>query len=154
MTGPMFEQQSAPGSTADELPIAARIGGYGGLLPFAGCAALAWWSPMALAALQAYGVVILSFVGAVHWGRALAGPAPSSVDGLIGWSVVPALLAWPLALLPVVAALPLLALAFALWRVFEFRYCDRSLPRWYARLRTELTAGAVVALLVGTLAAQ
>ena len=55
--------------------------GYGGLLPFVGTALTFFldrhhgsvWLHMALA----YGAVILSFVGALHWGFAMAHPAAS-----------------------------------------------------------------------------
>ena len=45
--------------------------GYAGLLPFFGGLALLWYPPMAdlgISALTLYAAVILSFVGAVHWG--------------------------------------------------------------------------------------
>ena len=51
-----------------------------GLLPFLATALLSWiaaedWRGVALYALAAYGAVILSFLGAVHWGLALRAPA-------------------------------------------------------------------------------
>ena len=56
--------------------------GIAGLIPFAAGAALALLSDdaaAARAALLAYGAVILSFLGAVHWGLALAsGPADTN----------------------------------------------------------------------------
>jgi hypothetical protein len=76
--------------------------GYGGLLPFVGLAAFSWLGPPVLpidaaASLRAYGAVILSFVGALHWGFAmnLAGLDAPSRDRLYVWSVVPSLLAFP-----------------------------------------------------------
>ena len=79
--------------------------GYGGLIPFLVLtpaslfdAHHAWtWSD----ALFAYGAVILSFIGALHWGFAMVLPgldASRRVRTLI-WSVVPALIAWPALLL-------------------------------------------------------
>lgn len=91
--------------------------GLAGLLPFAG-SALAFfaapdsWAGFAEGALIAYGAVILSFLGAVHWGLALRAPAEEAGWGparlLLG--IVPALLGWVALLLPDVFALPLLAL--------------------------------------------
>ena len=52
------------------MPQIARLLGYGGLIPFAALAALALGSSQSAAwihALIAYGAVILSFVGALHW---------------------------------------------------------------------------------------
>ena len=50
--------------------------GYGGLLPFVGLAALAGFDPHHLLAwsdaLVGYGAVILSFIGALHWGVAMS----------------------------------------------------------------------------------
>lgn len=92
--------------------------GLAGLLPFAGCALAFFaapdsWSGFAEGALIAYGAVILSFLGAVHWGLALRAPVEEAPSGparlLLG--VVPALLGWVALLLPDVFALPLLALA-------------------------------------------
>jgi len=52
-----------------------RLLGYAGLFPFFAAAAAALlgpppWRGAALSALAAYGAVILSFLGAVHWGLA------------------------------------------------------------------------------------
>jgi hypothetical protein len=79
--------------------------GYGGLLPFIGLSigsvvdhhhALIW-----VDALHAYGAVILSFVGALHWGFAMLANDLDDAerDARYLWSVIPALLAWPALLL-------------------------------------------------------
>ena len=68
--------------------------GYGGLVPFASVprrmAARRCSPPMELIGAANYGAVILSFVGAIHWGLRcrMAGVYWFS------WSVTPALLAW------------------------------------------------------------
>lgn len=61
------------------LPISVAWLGYGGLLPFVALAGIGWWAPgtplwgtpLWGTALLAYGAVILSFVGALHWGFAM-----------------------------------------------------------------------------------
>lgn len=88
--------------------------GLGGLLPFLLCAGLIMlhplWAVGASRALIAYGAVILSFLGAVHWGFALSermalvdGAVEGAVDGVVEaagqrsrlvFGVAPALLAW------------------------------------------------------------
>ena len=91
--------------------------GLAGLLPFAG-AALAFfaapdsWRGFAEGALIAYGAVILSFLGAVHWGLALRAPVEEAPMGpaRLTLGVLPALVSWVALLLPDVFALPLLAL--------------------------------------------
>lgn len=74
--------------------------GYGGLLPFVLLTIATavdkddavFWSQ----ALFSYGSVILTFVGALHWGFALAIPGipDKQRDAVLIWSVVPALVAW------------------------------------------------------------
>jgi len=97
--------------------------GRAGLLPFLAGAALAWWARAdgspglaahAAQALLAYGAVIVSFLGGLHWGLAMRQAAPQA--SLLGWGVVPSLLAWPALLLP--PAQGLLLLAASLWLCF------------------------------------
>lgn len=127
------------------LPSAALLGGYGGLIPFFGLAAWLWVHPPGAAGrvLAVYAAVILSFVGAVHWGWALSG---RSAPSRYAWSVVPALLAWIWASLAPLAALPLLAASFALVWYKERSDLGTDLPAGYRRLRTHLTAGVVASL--------
>lgn len=46
--------------------------------------------------LLSYGAVILSFVGALHCGFAMAHPATAEqgVSGMYVWSIMPALVGW------------------------------------------------------------
>jgi hypothetical protein len=51
-----------------------------------------------------YGVVIVTFLGAVHWGVALATPLTSPIayqlaNAAYVYSVLPSLVAWPVALM-------------------------------------------------------
>ncbi len=143
--------RGADTSPASRLPASALMGGYGGLVPFFGLAAWLWIHPGAVAGhvLTVYAAVILSFVGAVHWGWSLAGRADSA---RYAWSVVPALLAWVWASLTTAIALPLLAATFALVWHKERRELAAGLPRGYRRLRTHLTAGVVAGLLAAWIA--
>lgn len=96
--------------------------GYGGLLPFIGLTALilfwaeyrAFFSIM----LVGYGAVILSFVGALHWGFAmtLQGLTAKQRQERLVWSVIPALIGWVGTLLPV--PLGCLVLTFGLSAIF------------------------------------
>ena len=126
--------------------------GYGGLAPFVICAAAAYDSTPMLAdygliGAANYGAVILSFVGAIHWGLAMQ-------DGRnvywFSWSVTPALLAWAaISLLDVRLSMLALVTAFALsWSVDRQAFQRGLLPAWYMRLRHILTGGAVFGLLV------
>jgi hypothetical protein len=143
-----------------------RIGtllGNLGLLPFFVLALLSWpWggtaSPRLQFALVGYAAVILSFLGAVHWGLALANPGltkPQSWN-VLGWSVLPALLGW-LGLLMLLFGIPAaMVFAFLIGDLLLVRVVDGRLaplyatpvPAWYLALRTRLTVAACAALLV------
>ncbi|WP_196799775.1 MULTISPECIES: DUF3429 domain-containing protein [unclassified Thioalkalivibrio] len=133
-----------------------QVLGYAGLVPFLVLGVGAWmaqpeWQAFALEALAFYGAVILSFLGAIHWGLYLAdrshrvGPLAAPV-----WAVVPAILAWLALLQPLPEALMTLAALFlgVLW-VDRFSLRERPLPRGYMSLRLVLTAGAIVSLASG-----
>ena len=129
-----------------------------GLLPFLAGAVAAWWLPVerlpgTAFAVAAYGAVILSFLGGVHWG--LAAPAGRPLQ--LGFSVLPPLVAWVALLaanLPAVdVALWSLAAAFAIMLFCDLLAAGRNLtPDWYPRLRLPLSLGAVVCLAAAALA--
>jgi hypothetical protein len=93
-----------------------------GAIPFLFCGGLVLLypvdSPLAIQALIAYGAVILSFVGAVHWGFVLSRPEPSDTAGTdkrsLGLGVLPALVGWVALLVQLRFHLPALALFFLL----------------------------------------
>jgi hypothetical protein len=137
------------GAMPDRLPDAARVLGPAGLLPFAGLAALAAlgepWAPFAL---LAYGASILAFLGAVHWGFALADG--EAAWGRMGLGVVPSLIAWVALLLPEGAGLVLVALALLGTAAVETWAAGAGLvPAAYLRLRWMLSIGAAASCLAG-----
>jgi hypothetical protein len=138
------------------LPPLARQLGYAGLIPFGMCALALWladasYKPMLHQALVAYAAVILTFVGAFHWGLALARHADGrDMPVAWAWSVVPALVAWAALLLPLHYASPFLSITLIVcWVV------DRALLRHepfagdFMRLRTHLTFAAWLCIVVG-----
>lgn len=141
------------------LPRPAAWLGLAGLLPFIAGAlaalAAAPGSPLhatALAALGAYGAVILSFLGAVHWGLALAEPGrpPTVTAARLGLGVVPSLLAWAALLLPPAAGLGLIAAGILATAGIETMASRRGLvPEGYLRLRWLLSPGAAHCLAIG-----
>jgi Protein of unknown function (DUF3429) len=124
-----------------------------GFLPFALC--LFWllgtepsepnWH-LALLAMRAYAIAILSFLGGVRWGAALGEEGAARTF----WhSVVPALLAWSTIFMQPVLALAILAMTFAgqgAWDVLSAQ--NGALPGWYGNIRMKLTFMVVGALLI------
>jgi hypothetical protein len=140
------------------LPKHVSLLGYGGLLPFIFLALLIPFSldyrTLFEIALVNYGAVILSFVGALHWGLAMTVQDISVEqrrDRFI-WSVIPALIAWVATLLP----MPLGCLLLVIGLIAHLRQ-DRqllrvmSLPAWYMPMRLRLTLVASVCLLLAAL---
>ena len=125
---------------------------YAGLLPFAALAAAIWLLPANVAVnawgLAAYGAVIVSFLGGIHWGLGFQmGEAAPRLHFF--WGVTPPLLAWLALLLPDWAGLTLLAAALLLClAVDRGSYPASGLARWLP-LRTRLTAISTLACLFG-----
>ena len=137
-----------------DLPTHVAWLGYGGLLPFVGLLILtvvdAHRAPAWSDALVGYGAVILSFVGALHWGFAMSAASLDTTQRrqAFVWSVVPALMAWPATVLAGSAASLILVLGFALHLVQDRRLAGPAeLPTWYLPLRWRLTVVAIVCLL-------
>ena len=138
-----------------KIPAPALVLGLLGLLPFfAGAAVYAWGPPNlggpGLLTLLAWSAAILSFLGGARWGVEVTARPAGPRWTVLGASVLPSLAAWLL-----LAAAPLAATerqltgfiaAFALQWLWDLTAKDP--PRWYPRLRTLLTAGAVLALAV------
>lgn len=134
--------------------------GYAGLIPFVFFGVAAWfgsthWQAFSLHALGVYGAVILSFLGAVHWGlflfdrshRVLGRPAPI-------WAVIPSVAAWGALLLPAAFGLTVLMLLFPLVLWVDRNSLRRfPLPPGYIHLRGYLTLGGTLSLLSGIFAA-
>jgi hypothetical protein len=132
--------------------------GYGGLLPFLVALSAIAMDPVHgvvwLALQQAYGAVILSFVGALHWGIAMTSVQLSDSQRTRAylWSVVPALLAWPALMVTGLLASGLLVVGFTLHYFQDSRLVTKvELPAWYLPLRGRLTAFGCISLIVGAL---
>ena len=127
-----------------------RLLGWTGLIPFI-VAALGTHSNDDSLALYgflggtAYGAVILSFLGAVHWGLAMLDKRSAY---WYVWSVTPALFGFACLLIfdvetRIIALMPLFGLA---WLVDRHAATYGLLPNWYMRLRSILTTGALISL--------
>lgn len=153
------EMRHVPHENPETVPAAAAWLGGLGAVPFVSLAVAGLFldAPQLIhlkGALVAYGAVILSFLGGIHWGTAIAryGPGGTSYRRLI-ISVLPSLVAWPAILLTSADGLILLALAFAVMLAVDLYGCLKSeLPIWYPLLRWPLTITVVVSLVLGALA--
>jgi hypothetical protein len=133
----------------------ARRVGYGGLIPFVFLALAVWIADPAYRAfsglaLMAYGAVIASFLGAIHWGLVMRDTSYQSL-ALLGWGVVPSLLAWIALLMSPIPGL--FVIAVLLWACFAV---DRVIyPRFQVQgwlpMRLTLTLVASTSCIVGAM---
>ena len=136
----------------------ANVIGYCGLIPFVG---LSIWYAMTpnpaqasfvLSAFMAYAAIILSFVGAIHWGRSLHEPHIVRSNLLQIITIIPTLLGWVALLLPQQIGLMVLIAGFILIYLFD-RIQYRELY-WMQKLRFNLSMGVIFSLLICLLAVQ
>ena len=150
---------STPASLMRPPALVAALG-YGGLIPFVGLAGFVMFGPadamvFARGLLIAYGAVILSFVGALHWGFAMTLPGLDRARKHRSyiWSVIPALMGFLAIAMDSALSLSLLIMGFALAYWQDADLANRvSLPAWYPRLRAWLSTIACVSLVCGLLA--
>ena len=138
-------------------PTWANLLGYAGLIPFVVLAAAFWW-PDRIShtfishALSSYAEVIISFLGAIHWGLAMRDTQPATTGSSVWiWGITPSLLAWMATLLT--SPFDLLFMAILLWicyRVDQKRYPHYQLESWLP-MRFRLTLVASIACLAGSL---
>ncbi len=135
-----------------DVPLPARVLGLAGLIPFLAGAVGVWVLPGFIAAIAMnaqlfYGAVILTFVGAVHWGYAMRDDELRW--GRMVWSVTPALVAWIALLLTPRMTAAILIVSFAMAFLTDARAVRAGLfPAWYLGLRKALTLGVLVSLAV------
>ena len=89
--------------------------GYAGLIPFVFLALCLWvvsedLHPYVALSMQAYGGVIVSFLGGIHWGVAFRNAVTQRDAPAVHftWGVLPSILAWIAVMMPAFAGLPLL----------------------------------------------
>ncbi|MGJ4892109.1 DUF3429 domain-containing protein [Bradyrhizobium sp. HKCCYLS3077] len=135
-----------------DIPAPMRSLGLAGLIPFVGLAIIVITGDetiraSALRAQIGYGAVIVSFLGALHWGAAVQTPALANWPRM-AWGVTPSLLGWVALLLPPLPALVLLTASLLAALVFdEFSFSADASQAWLLKLRRVLTAGATLSLL-------
>ena len=132
-------------------PWAVRLGGLA-LIPFLVGAGASWMAgpalrPLAAQALSTYAAVVVSFIGAIHWGLAFPQTRPS--PALFLWGVVPAIVAWGAVQWAPGPALIVHAAMLAACLVVDRSVYPREGVAHWLRLRLGLTVVAVLCCLVG-----
>lgn len=139
---------------------AAWLGGFGAV-PFIGLAAAAPFlsGPTKILvshAMAAYGALILSFLGGVHWGLAIGskrGSDRGKLPSRLILSVIPSLVGWFALLIGETKGLFILAAAVATMLWVDLRATSLGdAPPWYPKLRIPLSLVVIAALLIGAMA--
>jgi hypothetical protein len=134
----------------------AKLLGYAGLIPFI-VFSLGTWVTLPLVdsphfVLLAYAAIILSFMGAIHWGVAMSRSSKTAQTQL-GLSVVPALIGWlALLVVPVYGYLLLILCFSALFLADKSASKAGLFPDWYLPMRMVLTTIVVLCLIVAAMA--
>ncbi|MBN8897062.1 MAG: hypothetical protein BGO51_20895 [Rhodospirillales bacterium 69-11] len=131
-------------------PFVVAAYGAAGLIPFLAPPLAPWlapgWSGFAGQVLALYGALILSFLGGARWGFAVGAPRPSA--STVSLAMLPSVVGLGVLVVPD-RTVQLLGLAVALGLHWVWDVTSSELPAWYPRLRSVLTAGAVIGLLAG-----
>ncbi len=130
--------------------------GFAGLIPFFLMMAGSWladpsWLNDFVRGQLAYGIVILSFLGGVHWGAAMMCSDLSLADTKLAllWGVTPSLIAWSATLFGGFGFAVLMAGFIAALQVDKQLFARYGMPPWLMGLRWRLTV-AVVLMLAAT----
>jgi len=140
-----------PAESAGPNAMALRLG-YVGLLPFVLGALLVWLvheeaHPYVARGLSAYGALIASFLGGIHWGLAFRQPEPPT--SWLVWGVVPSLLAWVAVIMPPSAGLVILGLLLLICYAVDRRlYVQQGVAHWLT-LRFRLSAVSSLSCFIG-----
>jgi len=128
--------------------------GLGGLIPFVVMSLGIYIFPhylklMALYNLINYSVIVLSFIGAVHWGAAISNK--NSEFKTYFWSVIPAISSWFILMgfitTNYILIVLFLLLCFVITYFADLISAKKSiLPKWYLRLRKILSIVVFICL--------
>ncbi|NNJ91243.1 MAG: DUF3429 domain-containing protein [Gammaproteobacteria bacterium] len=139
------------------IPKQALLLGYGGLIPFVTLSAATWFPAshrlvQVHEALLLYASIILTFMGAIHWGVAMTRAlAPNSLQLTI--SIIPALIAWFASFTSQSVNYVILYISFAGLCLIDSKSSKQGdLPDWYPKLRVPLTTVVVISLISAHLA--
>ena len=135
--------------------------GYAGLLPFFLLMLGVWfadssWLNDFVRGQLAYGIVILSFLGGIHWGTAMTNASLSLLDTkkALVWGVTPSLIAWSATLFGGLGFAVLMAGFAAAFVVDKRMFVRYGMPEWLIPLRGRLTVAVVVMLMATVVGAN
>ena len=129
----------------------AKILGYAGLIPFIIFSIGSWveipYLHNTLYVLITYAAIILSFMGAIHWGMAMS-KTDNNQNKYFITGVIPALVAWISLLIPESFSLIILFIGFILLISYDIAV-EKSLgfPNWYIPMRIRLTFIVLLSLI-------
>jgi len=138
----------------------ARMLGIAGCIPFVvlslwlfGIANDHPWRDETIALIAGYSAVMLSFLGGIRWGLALADRDAAGGRRELLLGVLPALVGWAALAIEVPYAFAILAVAFAAQGASDaFAIHGGAAPAWFGRLRSQLTLVAVATMIVAFIA--
>ncbi len=148
-----------PKTISQEQHISTRIPniiGYLGLIPFVISSLAIWitaYRELAYESLVIYASIILTFIGAVHWGFGSSTSQENKSNARFIFSIAPALVSWLALLTMYEYVLPIFAICFVVFWWIERYYFAEILPIWYVQLRSRLSFIVVGFLLLGWLGA-
>ena len=135
--------------------------GYAGLIPFFLLTLACWvadpaWLGVFIKGQLAYGVLILSFLGGVHWGAIMlsTGLSAEVSKRALLWSVAPALAGWFATMVGGFGFAVLIIGFIAAYRVDKRLFLVYGVAPWFIRLRFVLTCVVVAALALTVIAAN
>lgn len=124
--------------------------GYLGLLPFiipSLAISVPEYQPISHDILKIYGSIILTFIGAVHWGVTFTTSNVEQSGRQLLFSITPALISLIVLLAAHDTSLLVLAICFAVFWGLERSIFSHLLPGWYVKLRDRLSICVIGALL-------
>lgn len=134
----------------------AKMLGYAGLIPFVFFSVISMLDYSFIKDphyfLMTYAAIILSFMGAIHWGVAMSIDSDKA-NYQLGISVIPPLLGWFALLLPATYGYSILIISFSLLCLLDKEQNKRGVfPEWYYPMRVILTTIVVLSLIMASLA--
>ncbi len=120
-----------------------KILGYGGLIPFITFSIGSWlpspYHSYSVTMIITYAAIILSFMGAIHWGAVMT-KKDKSHNRYYLISIMPALVAWLSLLAPEIFSLFILVTGFTLLISYDIAVeKPQGFPAWYIPMRIRLT---------------